>query len=112
MIFHQRSLPLTFQLRVSFCARFPSHGSVFCAHISPFIAWRTSLLACFCVVKWEYVGIFRRIGRTPVPVDRIAPNYTSYGERRFYFWAPLRVIYLRLEHVGALKRHRMRAILN
>ena len=27
------------------------------------IAWRTSLLGCFCVMKWEYVvGIFRRLG--------------------------------------------------
>ena len=78
-----------------------------------YIAWRTSLLGCFFVMKSEYVvGIFRRMGRTPVPVDRIAPNYTSCGEQSFHFGAPLRVIYLRLDHVCALKRHRMRAILD
>lgn len=70
------------------------------------IAW--VLLCCEMGVR-RYIPSYWTYS---VPVDRIAPYYTSCGERRFHFWAPLRVIYLRLEHVGALKRHRMRAILN
>ena len=89
MIFHQRSLPLTFQLRVSFCARFPSHVFGFCAHLSPFVAWRTSLLGCFCVMKWEYVGIFRRIGRTPFPWIVLRPITLPVANEDFIFGHPL-----------------------
>jgi hypothetical protein len=38
-------------------------------------------------MTWEYVGISRRIGRTPVPVGRIALDSTFCGERSFHFRA-------------------------
>jgi hypothetical protein len=98
MIFHQRSLLLTFQSRVSFCARFPSHG--FGAHISPFVAPRTLGALCY---EWEY---------DIVDVLLFPWNALRSIALPLPFSGTLFVIYLGFDHVGALKRHRMCAILN